>query len=199
MRKILLPVALAVLVLAGQPVFMASAKTQLFVTDEDVETTKDSQGRTNVYNGVPDEGKGYSLPYLNDKSTSTHTSSGVRYNKPKMPKTWKVLDNQIVKNRVSDTKNALAFSSKRRKFINAANIGINRFDEDDAAREAEKKARKAKKKAEEAAKEMDSVGQPKEPVTEGQGVGSDGDTKKGIKFRKKTIDSDTPRVFNLPD
>ncbi|MBK6895698.1 MAG: hypothetical protein IPH06_03815 [Alphaproteobacteria bacterium] len=202
MRKILLPAVLAALVLAGQPVFMAGAKTQLFVTDENVETTKDSQGRTNVYNGVPVEGEGYTVPYLSDKGSKSKVSSGIRYQKAQMPKAWKVLDSKIISNRVSDTKNALAFSSKQRKHMNAATIGINRFDEDDAAEEANKKARKAKKKAEKeaekAAEQMNSVGQPKEQAAGGD-VEDDSKSKKGVKFRKKTLDSGSKRVFNPPD
>lgn len=198
MKRIFLPVALFALALVAQPVLMAWAKTQLFVTEEQAETSKDSQGRTNVYNSLPDEGKGYSVPYLNDKGTGSNKSSSGRYGNAKMPKTWKVLDKQIIKNRVDDTKNALAFSSKQRRHMNAVNVSSS--VEDDAEEAAKKQAREAKKKAKKAAKEMDSVGQPKEEdgettVTEAEGVPK----KKGIKFRKKTVDSDTPRVFNLPD
>ncbi|MCB1680471.1 MAG: hypothetical protein H6858_05235 [Rhodospirillales bacterium] len=197
MKRLLLPLGLVALALIAQPVFFAFADTKLFIMQDDAEVGTDSQGRPTVYNSVPNSGKGYTAPYLNDKGIAS-TTKNIRTG---IPGTWKVLDKRVQLNRINDTKNALAFAAKQRKKLqpSALTMSTNQA-EDDAKKEMKKREKQKKRMEKKAAQEKAKADQANQGYGSG-GTDEDSDEQQntGVRMKKKSSTSSTPRVFNVPD
>ncbi len=208
MRKILLPAVLAALALVGQPVFIAGAKTQLFVqTQKDKAESQEQEdqkgvGKPTLFNTVPSSDD-YKVPYRSTLNQAIGQKKNLA--KAEIPKTWRVLDENTIRNRVNDTRSALAFSATQKKNISQPHnskvgLGINR-DEGDI-RDMERKAEKEKKRAEKEKKKAEQqVKNMTEPVDGGEDAqGEEKNKKKLLKRLKKKNDAvPTRKVFNLPD
>ena len=131
MKKFILPfgflaVALAMVV---QPTLMASA-AELFVRQNDEKS--DSQGISgkpalfNTLNSPESSGK-KKMPF--QSQTRKFVSNTSKQKKSmKVPGAWKGLSDEIIQNRVGDTKNALALSAKIEKKVAAQQAAYDNFN-----------------------------------------------------------------------
>lgn len=220
MNRFVVFLGLFALVLAAQPVFMASAGTKLYVEQEGSEDAKSEDGGYKIYNSVPTDSDDYSVPLSNKLVTTPTRPKTVRG----IPSTWRVLDDNVIQNRLADTKAALAVAAKMRKKItqpepwpsaledddkNRTGVSIvtNERDAEDNKEEVEKDMEKqkkkadkiAKKKAEEDQKKKEEADKKKEGVASGTAEEETAEKSNSLKRKKKDGVGAGERVFNLPD
>lgn len=214
MNRFVLSLGLFALVLAAQPVFMASAGTKLYVEQEGSDDAKDEDGGYRIYNSVPTTSDDYSVPLNNKLNVTPSAPKSLRG----IPATWRVLDKNVIQNRVADTKSALAHAAKLKskltqpepwpkahkqkdKTIGSSLVTNEREQEDikeDTERDMEKQRKKHdKKKAEADQKKAEEIQKKQAATTE---AGEEPTEKKNsLKRTKKDGVSGGERVFNLPD
>lgn len=222
MNRFVLSLGLFALVLAVQPVFMASAGTKLYVEQEGSDDAKDEDGGYRIYNSVPTTSDDYNVPLRNKLVSTPSAPKTVRG----IPSTWRVLDDNIIQNRLTDTKAALALASKLRAKLSQPEpwpstlksskknegahsaIVTNERDAEEnkeqVERDMEKQKKKAdkaaKKKAEEDQKKKEEADQEKETVASGTTEEEPTEKKNSLKRKKKSDEGpNSSRVFNLPD
>lgn len=216
MNRFVVFLGLFALVLAAQPVFMASAGTKLYVEQEGSEDSKSEDGGYKIYNSVPTDSDDYSVPLSNKLVTNPSTPKTVRG----IPATWRVLDKNVVQNRVADTKSALALASKLRAKLTqpepwpkavkkkdqstgSSLVTNDREKEDiqeDTEREMKKQKKKADKKAAENKQKQAELDKQKEAAPSGDEAGEEpAEKSNSLKRKKKDGVGAGERVFNLPD
>ncbi len=218
MNRIVVFFGLFALMVAAQPVFMASAGTKLYVEQEGSEDSKDEDGGFRLYNTVPTTND-YTVPLSNKLASSQARPKTVRG----IPDTWRVLDKNVIQNRVDDTKSALALAAKLRAKITQPepwpkavkkqnqNTASSLVTNDRQAEKNQKKVEKdmekrkkeadkiAKKKAEEDQKRKAEEDKKKEAATSSPPGGETTEKSNSLKRKNRETEGESRRVFNLPD
>lgn len=212
--------ALFTAALAIQPVFAALAGAKLYVEQEGSESSNSEGGGYTLYNSQPDTGDSYTVPLRYNMKTTSNTKKV----KAKIPSSWQVLGDDVVKNRISDTKRALANAAKLRAKLSSpamlptaskpnamdtpAGTGgiINKRTADKNKKIVEKEMKKQKKKADKERKKNQEDEDRRKAEEEEMKKASmepedaSDDKKKGLKLKKKSSSgSPGKRVFNLPE